>query len=365
MAPPPRSSYAFGPFRLDPVEKVLFREGNPVSLTPKTIETLTALLERHGHVVTKEELLRTVWPDTFVEENNLAQHISALRRTLGEDETGRQFIETVPKRGYRFVGLIAPQATVDEAGGIVPAEPEAVRSIRGPAIWATIATIGIVIAVAVGVVLTRRPPASSEAASPATPSARSGGTSLTRIAVLPFVNLGSRTDEYFAAGMTEEITSRLAGLDRVAVASSTTAAEYDRRGKGVRPIGGDLGVEYVVEGSVRWAAASGGPKVRITPKLIRVADDTAVWTQQYDASLSDIFSTQTDIAYRIADALQLALGGRERQMVEARPTTDTEAYLAFLRGITAYQQGGSDTNNQARARAELEAAVARDPRFAH
>lgn len=360
MSDPAGFSYAFGPFRLDPVEKVLFRDGIPVSLTPKTIETLTALIERPGRVVTKEELLRTVWPDTFVEENNLAQHISTLRRVLGEDETGKQFIETVPKRGYRFVGLVTRQTAGDSIPDVVvtPEVAPQVRPIRRPAIWMAIPAIGVVIALVAGVWLSRRP------GLPATPSIRPGGTSLTRIAVLPFTNLGSSSDEYFAAGVTEEITSRLAGLNRLAVASSTTAAEYDRHGKSLRRIGEDLGVEYVVEGSVRWAQASSGAKVRITPKLVRVADDTAVWTQQYDAALADIFSVQADIAYRITGALQVALEGRERQMVEARPTRDTEAYLAYLRGITAYQQGGSDTNNQSRARAELEAAVARDPRFA-
>jgi DNA-binding winged helix-turn-helix (wHTH) protein/TolB-like protein/Flp pilus assembly protein TadD len=364
MAPPSRFSYAFGPFRLDPVEKVLFREGNPVSLTPKTIETLTALLEQHGHVVTKEELLRTVWPDTFVEENNLAQHISALRRILGADDTGRQFIETVPKRGYRFVGLITRQTGADVAVEMAaPEAPAAVEPTRRPAIWMTTAAIGIVIALVVGFRFSRRPLAVSEA-SPAANGDRSAAANPTRIAVLPFANLGSSSDEYFAAGITEEITSRLAGLTKLAVASSTTAAEYDRRGKSVPRIGSDLGVQYVVEGSVRWAQDSSGAKVRITPKLIRVADDTAVWTQQYDASLADIFSVQADIAYRITEALQVALEGRERHTVEARPTADTEAYLAFLRGITAYQQGGTDTNNQVRAREELEAAVARDPRFA-
>ena len=99
MTPPSRSAYAFGRFRLDPVEKVLFREGNPVSLTPKTIETLTALLEQHGHVVTKEELLRTVWPDTFVEENNLAQHISTLRRISARCPGGAPGLSLGPPGG--------------------------------------------------------------------------------------------------------------------------------------------------------------------------------------------------------------------------------------------------------------------------
>ena len=104
--------------------------------------------------------------------------------------------------------------------------------------------------------------------------------------------------------------------------------------------------------------------MRITPKLIRVADDTTVWTHQYEASISDLFKVQAEIAYQITGALQVALDARERQSVEARPTADTEAYLAYLRGIASYQQGASDTANLAQARAELEQAVARDPTFA-
>src|SRR5688572_74126 len=107
MAPSSPQSYAFGAFRLDTAEKVLFLRDQPVALTPKAVETLVVLVERHGHVVTKEELLRTVWRDTFVEENNLAQNISILRRVLGEGGGGPPFIETVPKRGYRFVGPVA------------------------------------------------------------------------------------------------------------------------------------------------------------------------------------------------------------------------------------------------------------------
>lgn len=164
--------------------------------------------------------------------------------------------------------------------------------------------------------------------------------------------------------MTEEITSRLAALNGLAVASSTTAAEYDRHGKNVRRIGADLGVAYVVEGSVRWSQASGGAKVRITQKLVRVADDTVVWTQQYDAALADIFGVQADIARRIAEALPVVLEARASRATAARPTADSEAYLAFLRGITKYQQGGSVPTSLAKARAELEEAVARDPRFA-
>ena len=108
MAPPSRQSYTFGAFRLDPVEKVLFRGTDPAPLTPKAVETLLVLVERHGRVVTKEELLRLVWPDTFVEEANLSVNVSALRKALGDQPGGGPYIETVPRRGYRFAATERP-----------------------------------------------------------------------------------------------------------------------------------------------------------------------------------------------------------------------------------------------------------------
>jgi DNA-binding winged helix-turn-helix (wHTH) protein/TolB-like protein/Tfp pilus assembly protein PilF len=370
-----RFSYQFGAFRLDPVEKVLLNGDVPAPLTPKTVETLLALVERHGHVVTKDELLRAVWPDTVVEENNLAQHISMLRRVLVETAGNGQLIETIPKRGYRFVGPVekriyaddesmAAELTAELAGAAITSTAgrdglraaTARRRMRPAALWIVVA-IALLAFVSVGIdswMSGRKP----------TGAAALGVTGVTRMAVLPFVNLGSSDDEYFVAGMTEELISRLAGLRNLAVSSSTTVTSYDRRGKSVRQIGADLGVEYVVEGSVRWARHDVGTQVRITPKLIRVADDTAVWTQRYDASLSDLFGVQGEIAYRIAGALQVALEGREHRVVDTHPTSDTDAYLAYLRGITSFQQGWADTSNQSQAREELERAVARDARFA-
>jgi DNA-binding winged helix-turn-helix (wHTH) protein/TolB-like protein/Flp pilus assembly protein TadD len=371
MTAVPRFSFVFRGFRLDPVEKVLFRDGVSVSLTPKVVETLLALVERHGQLVTKEELLRIVWPDTFVEENNLAQNISMLRRVFGEPAGEGPVIETVPKRGYRFVAPVEKRAHQAEAS-IAPAAaapapaagPDVIAGGADAPVWRrygpALAALAVVIVAVTMVVVVRSRVSGS----------RPGDASIvrpphvTRMAVLPFVNLGSSDDEYFVAGMTEEVMSRLAGLRSLAVSSATTVTGYDRRGKTVRQIGADLGVEYVVEGSVRWASGDTGTQVRITPKLIRVADDTTVWTQQYDASLSDLFGVQADIAYRITGALQVALEARERRVVDARPTADTDAYLAYLRGITSFQQGTSDTSNQLQARAELERAVARDPRFA-
>ena len=362
-----RLVYAFGDFRLNPSERVLFRRDRPVPLTPKAIETLLALVERHGHLVTKEELLRIVWPDAFVEENNLAQHISALRRVLGESDGDGPFIETVPRRGYRFAGSVVTEIEGEERRGAEPTVtsiPPPPPAIPTPAPAATVQgswrslTMGAALAAtlsvaAMAVWVSWR----GVSGAPVTPP-------VTRVAVLPFQNLGTRGDETFVAGLTEEIASRLAALSRMAVPSATTIAGYDRTGKSLGRIGADLNVEYIIEGSVRWAGASDAPRVRITPKLIRVADDTVVWTEPYDASLSDLIAVQADIAQRITGALQVALDARERRAVAARPTGDADAYLAYLRGLASYQQGWSDTANLALARVEMEQAVERDPRFA-
>jgi DNA-binding winged helix-turn-helix (wHTH) protein/TolB-like protein/Tfp pilus assembly protein PilF len=381
MTPLRRGWYAFGAFRLDPIEKVLFHNGQPVPLTPKAFETLVALVERHGHLVTKEELFHLVWPDAFVEENNLAQNVSMLRRALGERASGLRLIETVPKRGYRFVGAVVEefddaQGTAAAARAVQPAgeadpgmsPPPPILGgapIRRAGVWTLIAAVPVAAATLAAFLVRELPPDAAGAPTAVTDgAARPGAGDLTRIAVLPFVNLGSPDDEYFVAGMTEEITSRLARLSRLAVPSSTTVTGYDPHGKSLRRIGADLGVEYVVEGSVRWGEVGSGRSVRITPKLVRIADDTTVWTEQYDAPLADLFAVQTDIAYRITGSLEIAIDARERRAVEARPTADPDAYLTYLRGLAAFQQGSTDTSNQARARRELEDAVARDPKFA-
>jgi DNA-binding winged helix-turn-helix (wHTH) protein/TolB-like protein/tetratricopeptide (TPR) repeat protein len=363
--------YTFGAFRLDPVERLLTQGGRPISLTPKALDTLVVLVERHGHLVSKDDLFQAVWPDSFVEENNLAQHISALRRALGEGPDG-PFIETVPKRGYRFIGSVieerpgpAEPAARSPLSGVASAEgsttqppsprPQALASWLGR--WAPAAALSIVIVVVGGSLARQGSP------SPASATGAPEG-SVTRIAVLPFANLGSSRDESFVAGLTEEIASRLASLQQLAVPSSTTIAGYDRAGKTVREVGTDLGVQYIVEGSVRWGDGGGDRRVRVTPRLVRVADDTTVWTHLYDTPLVDLLGVQTDVAHQITTALQVAIDARERRALSVRPTEDSEAYLTYLSGLAFAQQGASDTVSNAQARDAMERAVARDPRFA-
>ncbi|MCK4413699.1 MAG: protein kinase [Candidatus Eisenbacteria sp.] len=160
---------------------------------------------------------------------------------------------------------------------------------------------------------------------------------LKKIVVLPFENLGAPEDAYFAAGMTEEITSRLAMASGLGVISRTSAVGYDRTGKSISRVGEDLGVDFVLEGTVRWNRASGGAsRVRVTPQLIRVADDTHLWAQSYDRLLEDVFAVQSEIAAETIRQLDVVLLGPERRAVEARPTENLVAYQAYLRGLDVF-----------------------------
>lgn len=152
------------------------------------------------------------------------------------------------------------------------------------------------------------------------------------IVVLPLENLGPSEDEYFAAGMTEEITSRLASVSGLGVISRTSATQYAKTSKTIREIGDELGVEYVLEGTVRWARAPVGPgRVRITPQLIQVSDDTHLWAETYDRIFDDIFEVQSDIAQKVVEQLGVKLLKPERKAVEVQPTENLEAYHAYLR----------------------------------
>ena len=171
---------------------------------------------------------------------------------------------------------------------------------------------------------------------------------LKKIVVLPFENLGAPEDAYFAAGMTEEITSRLANVQGLGVISRTSAVEYDRKGKTVKQIGSDLGVDYVLEGSVRWEHGQGKEsRVRITPQLIRVADDTHVWADRYDRVLADVFAIQSEVAESAVRAMGVTLLPPEQTRLKEISTSDLEAYDLYLQGVELTNRG---TNRRIRRR---------------
>lgn len=185
-----------------------------------------------------------------------------------------------------------------------------------------------------------------------------------KVVVLPFENLGPPEDAYFAAGMVEEITSRLANVRGLGVISRTSAMGYDRKGKTIRQVGEDLGVDYVLEGSVRWEHGQGREsRVRITPQLIRVADDTHVWSDRYDRVVADVFAIQSEVAASTVMAMGVTLLPREQIALKTLSTNDLEAYDLYLRGRELESRGGGKQHTEETARM-YQAAVDRDPRFA-
>jgi len=197
-----------------------------------------------------------------------------------------------------------------------------------------------------------------------TPKRLARATGSPKIVVLPFENLGVPEDAYFASGMAEEITSRLANVQGLGVISRTSAVEYNRKGKTVRQIGSDLGVDYVLEGSVRWEHGKGKEsRVRITPQLIRVADDTHVWSDRYDRVLADVFAIQSEVAQSAVKAMGIALLPHDQTALKEISTNSLEAYDLYLRG-RELDSGGDARNNVEGALQMYQAAVDRDPRFA-
>jgi TolB-like protein/Flp pilus assembly protein TadD len=184
------------------------------------------------------------------------------------------------------------------------------------------------------------------------------------LVVLPFENLGRPEDEYFTDGITEEITSRLAAVPGLRVISRTSSKQYKATQKSVRQIGQELGVEYVLEGSVRWEhAASGASQVRVTPQLIRVSDDSHLWANRYDAVLAEVFQVQSAIAEQVVNALGVALADPQRQVLAARPTTNLEAYDYYLRGNN-YNGRSNNEDDQRTAVQMYQRAVGLDSTFA-
>jgi serine/threonine-protein kinase len=193
-------------------------------------------------------------------------------------------------------------------------------------------------------------------------SAAAGGDQK-RLVVLPFANLGPADDEYFAGGITEEITARLAAIGALRVIGSTSANVYKNTTKGIREIGAELGVDYVLEGSVRWQKPAGGPaRVRVTPQLVSTADGTHLWAEVYDEPLDEIFRVQSEIAQRVVQALDVRLLDPQRRVVEVVPTRNLQAYDYYLRG-NEYWRRGTEERFQRAALRMYEKAVELDPGF--
>ncbi len=321
MGRPAKHFFEFGPFHVDPAERVLLRNGKPLSLTPKAFETLLVLVQNSGHLLTKDELLNTVWPGTFVEEATLAQNIFTLRKFLGDSPEGHQYIQTVPKLGYRFIAEVKEVPERPGAELTIAAAPSPATTVpQGRRVW-WIGTVAFVFLLLVAGYFARG--RFSERMH--TPSGK------IMLAVLPFANLsGDPGQEYFSDGLTEEMITQLSRLQpqRLGVIARTSAMQYKAMGKNAEQIGRELGVDYILEGSFRRE----GRRVRISAQLVQTRDQTHLWAENYDRDLRDALGLQNEVARNIANAIRLELNAEEQHRLARSAVVDPEAYEAYLKG---------------------------------
>jgi TolB-like protein len=278
------TAYRLGPFRLDAKAGILFRDAEPLPVGQRAVALLRVLVERAGAPVLKDALIEAAWPGVAVEEGNLTVQIAALRRVFEEAAGGASWIETLPRRGYRYVGPLAAVHDEDPA------------------------------------------PASSEML----PAAQLAPLDRPSIAVLPFQNLsGDVEQEYFADGVVEDILTGLSRIKWLLVIARNSSFTYKGRSVDVKQVGRELGVRYVLVGSVRKA----GDRVRISAQLIEAATGVHLWAERYDRRIEDIFALQDEITLSVVGAIEPNLRDAEIQRVKRKRPDSLDAYDLFLRAI--------------------------------
>jgi TolB-like protein/DNA-binding winged helix-turn-helix (wHTH) protein/lipopolysaccharide biosynthesis regulator YciM len=370
LAKEKRHVYEFGHFRLDPTEKQLLCDGRAAPLTPKAFDLLLVLVQNAGHLLEKSELLDRVWPDSFVEEANLSVKMSELRRALGEGPNDHHYVETVPRRGYRFVAEVReiddaePGPDDDISGAAADAaavnEPriEKPRRADGTGLrssvrlrWSALAAGAVAI---VGLLV---------AFNPAGLRARlfggSGQAEIRSLAVLPLQDLSADPSEpYFADGMTDALITDLAGIGALRVISRQSVMRFKDTRQTVPEIARDLNVDAVLTGTV----ARSGDRVRIAVQLIHAATDRNLWTHSYERDLADVLTLQREVAKDVAGEIRVKLTPQEQMQFGTAPPVNPAAYEAYLRGRFYLNQQKKDENLAAIA--ALERAVTLDPAFA-
>lgn len=338
--------YEFEGFELDIARRRLTSaNGESIELFSRGLDTLICLVENQGRLVDKETLMRTVWPDTVVEENNLNQAIATLRKALGDSPRERRFIATDPGRGYRFVADIrirdkkqAVQETVESASAL-------------PARKLNIVAVSVLAVAAIYLI-------AQDAFRLVGPSIITPEPSEQSIAVLPFTDMSPDGDqEYFSDGIAEELTNHLSKLPGLRVAGRTSSFSFKGKNEDLRVIGEKLNVANVLEGSVRKAAG----RVRITVNLVKASDGLNLWSQSYERDLDDIFAIQEETAESVANALSVTLGVGNGDFAVGG-TRNFDAYDAYLTGASLWRQ--ADRDSMLRAIEEFEKAVSLDPEYA-
>jgi len=309
----------FGPFRADLRRRVLEREGVQVALSGKAFEILAALIAQNGGVLDKDSLMKAVWPDTVVEENNLTVNVSWLRKALGDSANDPKYIVTIPGRGYRFIGEIKVQ--------------EGARPKRWP-IWPLAAALVLVL-IGFALFVSKRPVAGAN-----------------RIAVLPFRVLGSNpTNEYLGVGLADAVITRLANINTLTVRPMSSVLKLS--GKDPLAAGRDAGADIVLDGKVQQLENN----VRVSIQILRVRDGSSIWAGNFDEGVTNLFALEDSISARVASSLAQTLN-----IDPKRTTRNAEAYQDYLRG--RYYASRYTEEGFRKGLDYLQKAIATDPGYA-
>lgn len=309
---------AFGPFRCDLTQGLLFCDGRSVPISPKLRDTLILLIENAGHVVEKDEMIERLWPETFVEESSLSQNIFQLRRLLNDAAPGKEkYIETIPKRGYRFSApVFETDASIDTS-----------RAKRK----------------------------GSSLKNQSNRSLRSRS-----LAVLPFRPIGEaeKTGEYLGLGMTDAVISKLCALRNISVLPTRTVAKYSDGEFDPAGLGVELGVDSVLDGTIQHA----GGKIRLTAQLFALEENETVWSETFDHHFSGVFDVQDSIAERVASSLAEHVSTDERRLLGKRHTENSDAYQEYLVGLFLWSK--RTEGGLAKSIRYFRSAIEKDPEYA-
>lgn len=331
MAQEMNETFEFGPFQADTVRRLLLRDGQAVPLTSKAFDTLVVLVRNRDRVMDKEELLKAIWPNSFVEEANLAQNVSALRKALGDQPGEHRYIATIPGRGYRFVGavrlpfdpeteivvasrttaqVVIEEEVVEEAS---PVNRESQRRV------VQFAALGLALAGALGgIYLWNRSKL----------TAIEAGT-VKSLAVLPFQQLTPVPgDEYLGLGLSDAIITRLSNIRQLVIRPTSAVLKYSGPVADAGVPGRELRVDAILDGKVQKS----GDHVRVTVQLIRVADGRPLWAETFDENFTGIFAVEDSVSAKVAQVLAVRLAGPEKQQLARHYTENVEAYRNYLQG---------------------------------
>jgi DNA-binding winged helix-turn-helix (wHTH) protein/TolB-like protein/Tfp pilus assembly protein PilF len=326
--------YQFGSFRLDPAERLLFCDQQVVPLTPKAFDMLVFLVERSGHLLEKGELMRALWPGSFVEEGNLCVTVSLLRKVLGDDRGHQKYIETVSKRGYRFVANVnqieemasSPEPCLENQVG----NPQTVEAHHSRQPWRILKTRPAWRALTVGgifcitllsvahVIRVRGSVARSEKSVP-----------FKSLAVLPFQIIGQNIkDEYVGIALADALITKLGAMGQFITRPTSAVQKYVTTPRDSRSAGLEQAVDAVLEGRMQRE----GDNVRLTVQLIRVQDGLQLWADSFDEKFTDVFALEDGFSDRVARSIRLRITGEETGQVTKISTRNNDAYQSYIRG---------------------------------